>query len=231
MANTLTLSGAVFPEFVTQQSMAHHDGYYEQIVFQEHKVPTRCDNWHDFFNALIWMLFPQSKQALNRLHIDDISQHGLSPRTRRRNHITHFDECGVILAYEDEQDIQALAEHQWQDSFIAQRPRWGQQIDAFCFGHANLEMLLNPFTGLTGKWLGVKVEATFWQMSLAQQYAYLDKAFVTQHVQAGSFNLPKPLKPLPLLGIPGWWPQNQDPDFYTNTDYFRPKPQASQSTV
>ena len=32
---------------------------------------------------------------------------------------------------------------------------------------------------------------------------------------------PRELSPLPVLGIPGWWPDNERADFYDNTDYFR----------
>ena len=28
--------------------------------------------------------------------------------------------------------------------------------------------------------------------------------------------------PLPVLGIPGWWPANEDPDFYVDNRVFRP---------
>ncbi|VVE59910.1 membrane protein [Pandoraea pnomenusa] len=28
--------------------------------------------------------------------------------------------------------------------------------------------------------------------------------------------------PLPVLGIPGWWPENEAPDFYRDTVVFRP---------
>ena len=31
------------------------------------------------------------------------------------------------------------------------------------------------------------------------------------------------LTPLPVLGVPGWWPDNADPGFYADTSVFRPK--------
>ena len=33
----------------------------------------------------------------------------------------------------------------------------------------------------------------------------------------------KPFSPLPLLGVPGWWPANADPDFYADASVFRPR--------
>jgi Protein of unknown function (DUF3025) len=33
----------------------------------------------------------------------------------------------------------------------------------------------------------------------------------------------KPFTPLPVLGVPGWWPANEDPAFYADVGVFRPK--------
>jgi hypothetical protein len=33
----------------------------------------------------------------------------------------------------------------------------------------------------------------------------------------------KPFSPLPLLGVPGWWPANEDPAFYADASVFRPQ--------
>jgi hypothetical protein len=33
---------------------------------------------------------------------------------------------------------------------------------------------------------------------------------------------PRDLSPLPLMGIPGWCADNEDPAFYGNTRIFRP---------
>src|SRR3990167_9931502 len=38
---------------------------YEPRIFLSSEVSTRPENWHDFFNALIWYTFPKSKAALN----------------------------------------------------------------------------------------------------------------------------------------------------------------------
>src|SRR5262249_26039402 len=41
---------------------------YEIRVFETGEVQTRPDNWHDLFNALVWIAFPRTKAALNRHH-------------------------------------------------------------------------------------------------------------------------------------------------------------------
>ena len=35
------------------------------------------------------------------------------------------------------------------------------------------------------------------------------------------------LPPLPVLGIPGWWPPNEEEGFYADEQVFRPKRLAS----
>ncbi len=197
--------------------------YYEQIIFEDKCVPTRPRNWHDFYNACIWRLFPKTKHALNRIHMFEISEFGLTPRTSRRDRVTHFDECGVVLAFSDPHVMKALTEHQWQYAFIEERSAWGSSVNAYLFGHANYEMLMNPHIGLTGKWLGVEVGTSFWDWPLKEQYKFLDQELERYAGEAKSFTRKNQLHPLPLLGIPGWWRENERPEFYDNVDYFRPK--------
>lgn len=211
------------PSFTCQSELAQEQDYYEQIIFRQGKVPTRPDNWHDLFNALIWMLFPQSKKQLNQLHIEDIQQHGLTPRTSRRDRITHFDECGVVLMVKDTELLDLLRQHQWQQVFIENRAAWGRDIQPLVFGHANYEMLLQPFRGLTGKWLAVQPDAQWWQMDVKSQYREADRLLVDVISQLQPFEHRGRLLPLPLLGIPGWYEANRDPQYYLDTDYFRPK--------
>ena len=216
------------PRFVCQSELADDGEYYEQIIFNHGHIPTRPDNWHDLFNGLIWLQFPQIKRLLNQLHMQDIEQFGVNPRTLRRNNLTHFDECGVILAVEEGHEylLDALADHQWHRVFVEHRSAWGQKIHPHVFGHANLEMLLQPFIGLTGKWLGVSVAAGYAELPLKQQLSLLDQR-VVQHIKSDDvFARRHALLPIPLLGIPGFYAANQDPDFYHNSDYFRPKSAA-----
>ncbi|OFC72246.1 hypothetical protein BFC18_04060 [Alteromonas confluentis] len=216
------------PEFKGQSTFSDDDGrYYEEIIFQDNVLPTRESNWHDFFNALIWMQFPRTKGLLNRMHVEDIAAHGVHPRTASRNRITHFDECGVVLAVPERLQPQgrellyALAHHNWIEIMLEKRANWGDVLYPFIFGHANLEMLLEPFIGLTGKWLAVTVPDDFNQMSFQQQCHAVDTALFQRFTKTDVFSVKGHLHPLPLLGVPGWYsPQNLT--FYQNTDYFRP---------
>ncbi|MFZ4626519.1 MAG: DUF3025 domain-containing protein, partial [Rhodoferax sp.] len=74
---------------------------YEQFIFSTAKVPTR-DNLHDFFNALIWLHFPQAKKRLNQLHAAQIAGTGVTPtRGPARDGLTLFDENVALLRAPD----------------------------------------------------------------------------------------------------------------------------------
>lgn len=197
--------------------------YYEQIIFEDQIIPTRWHSWHDLFNAAIWMLFPKSKATLNKLHIAEITEHGLTPRTPMRDRITHFDECGVVLAVNNSVMEELLSEHQWQQAFVENRDCWYKDAKPFIFGHANYEMLLEPYIGLTGKWLAIEVSESFFKKTEEQQYLALDEMLAERFAEKSCFQEKGQLLPLPLLGIPSWCKENEDASFYTNTDYFRPK--------
>ncbi|MDN4501020.1 DUF3025 domain-containing protein [Alteromonadaceae bacterium BrNp21-10] len=211
--------------FIEQAKVAEDLGYYEEIIYEHKLVPTREHSWHDLFNACIWLNFPQSKALLNQQHIEDIRQFGLNPRTPRRNRITHFDECGVILAYSQSDIPMQLREHQWQKSFVEQRQQWGTNIEALIFGHANYEMLLQPYIGLTAKFIAIEVADDYWQSDLAARYELLDNALVAL-IKQDCFAHKGIMSPLPLLGVPGWWPENEFAEFYDNRGYFMPKRQS-----
>ncbi|MBE1299649.1 MAG: DUF3025 domain-containing protein [Alteromonadaceae bacterium] len=207
-------------QFVEQIDFAGR--YYEQVIYEDRIIPTRLNNWHDFFNACIWMLFPHSKSLLNQLHISDITTHGLNPRTPARNRITHFDECGGVLLYQDETELALLQEHQWTRAFYENRAWWGKRLRFINFGHANYEMLLNPFLGLTGKCIPVKANASVMELESLEMYKCLDTALAEELKSGSWFAKRGNLKPLPLLGIPNWDARNAHPEFYDNRDYFRP---------
>ena len=204
------------------QELVGEELYYEEIIYQRGIIPTRENNWHDLFNAAIWMLFPKSKTRLNEIHIEEIQQHGLNPRTPIRNRVTHFDECGGILTYVDDEHLAQLQQHEWRQAFMDRSGAWQKETAFFIFGHANYEMLLVPFLGLTAKYLAFKVRPDFYQSTLEEQYWFLDQLLTEHLTDSQIFAKRGSLKPLPVLGIPGWWHGEQDQQFYGNRDYFRP---------
>lgn len=210
--------------FIKQNEETLAEGLgYETHIYQHHQIPTREFSWHDFFNACIWGAFPRSKQALNHQHVQQIAEFGSEKRSRKRDILTQFDECGIVLAYRNEQDKQNLQAHLWIQAFWHDRQNWHQQIKPFIFGHAIYEMCLQPFIGLTAKALFVKVDEDFFTQSLEQQMVFIDTYLSQQMIQQDIFADKRALSPLPVLGIPGWCEDNQHLSYYQNTQYFRPK--------
>jgi Protein of unknown function (DUF3025) len=177
---------------------------YESFIARTGGVPTR-DNLHDHFNRLIWHRYPAAKQRLNGLQAVEIGRQGVVPwRGALRDALTLFDENGAIWRDASPMLAQALAARDWQALFVTHRALWqSQQFEIF--GHALLEQLaLWPRKALTAHVLLVDPLAL-----TPQQWMH------------------KPFLPLPVLGIPGWWPANEDPAFYEDKQVFRPAPLKS----
>jgi hypothetical protein len=193
---------------------------YEHAIAQQGKVATRANNWHDCFNAFVWFTYPKIKAALNNLHIHAL-QRTPSPHHRCavRDAATLLDESGVLLPYCDEKLNQALYQRAWKTLCQTHAHRWGGQIEAFLIGHANFEKALQPYIGWTGKaWL-IKVSSAFFHYPMSQKCQVLDD-IISKLINQGKLSTTHQLPPLPLLGIPGWWPL-QDEAFYQNAQYFR----------
>ncbi|NIC42590.1 DUF3025 domain-containing protein, partial [Aquabacterium sp. A08] len=191
---------------------------YESHIHATGAVPTR-ENLHDFFNALCWMRFPQTKRELNRLQAGAIAQAGGVQATRGplRDALTLFDENALLLQA-PEPLWDALRARDWARLFLTLRPLWAQAT-AVTFGHALTEKLVAPYKSITAHVLCLPVPPNLppdpgtgahpWDSWLAAQ---LTPAWLAT----------KPYTPLPVLGLPGWWPANQDPAFYADPDVFRP---------
>lgn len=213
--------------FVENDALSADGRYYEEYIYATGNIPTRSENWHDFFGALIWCLFPRTKALLNQLHMQQIAVYGLKQRSVLRNKLTLFDECGVIICLEPEaaQQAELLRQHQWQQSFVRRRHQWWQHIRPVIFGHAIYEMATAPYIGLTAKALFVEVPSGFCNWSLTAAYSFLDGKLHEQIANQSALLNNQQLTPLPLLGVPGWYKDNENTGFYHNTDYFRPRRQ------
>ncbi len=214
---------------------------YEERVYKKGIISTREKNWHDLFNAFIWLLFPKTKILLNDLHMQELKKQAGKKRTSCRDAITHIDESGIIIASSDITLLEALKNHQWQDVFVNSRNIWSintrlntdsnnssnnnniKKIGAFVFGHGMYEKAFKPFIGFTGKAYCLKVDNNFYQQDKITQYHQLDQLLSDDIKEKKSLSDSSHLSPLPILGIPGWADENQLPEFYENKNYFRPK--------
>ena len=198
--------------FVPQSALPESQPY-EQFIFETRSVPTR-DNLHDFFNGLIWIHFPKTKTRLNELQAAEIARAGVQPlRGPVRDALTVFDEnAALLIAPQPLWD--ALAARDWQALFVTLRPLW-RQAQLVLFGHALLEKLASPRKAITAH--VYRAQAAINSIATADQ---LD-AWVAASLSAEWLET-KPFLPLPVLGVPGWWPDNEDGSFYNDATVFRP---------
>ncbi len=223
-------AGAPLPAGLRFVCELEPDAYYEMHIGATGEVPSRARNWHDWFNALAWLAWPRAKAALNRRHVRAIAR-GEAKRGPLRDAATLLDECGVIVAVADPRLGQLLDDMRWRELFIERRDDWGRRIAAHTLGHALMETGLTPHLGWCGKALIMEVEAGFFELLAEEQADRLDAELAARLDDDGFLASPRALCPLPLLGIPGWWPDNENPAFYDNADYFRPTRRAKSATV
>jgi hypothetical protein len=205
--------------FYDPRSLA--DGNYEARIFDTGVVATRPNDWHDLFNCLCWLAWPRTKATLNGLHIAEMARQNGKQRSKVRDAATLLDESGLILACSDMEMAQALREQDWHALFVGHQASWGRSVEPYVIGHALMQKGLAPFIGIVAKTIVIEVPSDWFHQDAASKLADLDTRLAAW-VQAGGLVSPKLLPPLPVLGIPGWWPI-QDAAFYANTEHFRPR--------
>lgn len=199
VAAALDASGGVV-RFVPQAELPEGEAY-EAFVRRSGRVPTR-DNLHDLFNGLVWLRFPALKRCLNELHAAQIAAEGVAhARGPLRDALTLFDENGAWWQAPAEL-VQALRQRDWHALFVGHRALWPQAWLTLV-GHALLEKLVQPRKAIT-----------------AHLWATPDVAGDPRGVTAAAWR-DKPFLPLPVLGVPGWWPANESAGFYDDADVFR----------
>ena len=211
-ADALNAWGPAPVRFVAQSVMPEGQAY-EQFIFKTQTVPTR-DNLHDFFNGLCWLTFPHTKKKLNQLQAQQLALDGVQQtRGPVRDALTLFDEnAAFLLAPQPLWD--ALIAKNWQRLFIELRPMW-QDAQLVLFGHALLEKLVNPRKPITAH--------VYWAQPAINSIADLD-AWIAGDITTHKLAC-KPFVPLPVLGVPGWWADNENPCFYGDILVFRPEKQ------
>ena len=92
----------------------------------------------------------------------------------------------------------------------------------YLFGHALYEKALRPFLGITGRGILLKTESALLAQPPREQLAVLDSQVAATISESGNLTAPRELAVIPVLGVPGWCPGNEQESYYDNTDYFRP---------
>jgi Protein of unknown function (DUF3025) len=215
----LNQAGPVPVRFVPQAELPAGRAY-EQHIFDAACVPTR-DGLHDFFNGLVWHQFPHTKKRLNALQAAQIAHTGVQPvRGPARDALTVFDENAALLQAPDVL-WDALVAKDWQRLFVDLRPLWGQ-AHLVLFGHALMEKLVSPRKAITAHVYRVFGATN----SVASMDAWLAADLSADRLAS------KPFAHLPVLGVPGWWADNEDAAFYADTSVFRaPRPAGTASQI
>jgi hypothetical protein len=128
-----------------------------------------------------------------------------------RDALTLFDE-NVLLLQSSDALWQALQDRDWIKLFVQLRDEW-QSAHIVTFGHALLEKLVTPYKSITAHVYRIALDVD------AQDDEALDD-WLASNLQP-NFLATKPFLPLPVLGIPEWWPENKDASFYSDTQVFR----------
>ena len=199
-------------KFVPQSTLPEGQAY-EDFIFKTAQVPTR-DGLHDFFNGLCWHRFPLAKRRLNQLQAAEIDTQGIrATRGPVRDALTLFDE-NVVLMHAPDDVWAALQARDWLKLFVDLRDQW-QQVHLVLFGHALLEKLVTPYKSITAHVYRVDSDIN------PHDEAALD-VWLVQDLQPAKLAT-KPYEPLPILGVPGWWPANAERAYYEDVNVFRPK--------
>lgn len=192
---------------------------YETHIAETGAVPTR-HNLHDFFNALVWFAYPRIKAALNARQAAAIDAAGVGAvRGGVRDALTLLDENGALFATSDPALAAALRGFDWPTLMRASRDAWGARCDARIVGHALCEKLVDPYKGCTAHAWIVEVPAAYFDWPDARRRAWLDERVAA--ALAATDPASRGFAPLPVLGVPGWWPANASPAFYDDPQVFR----------
>ena len=197
--------------------------HYETRIAHSGEVATR-EIWHDLFNGLQWLSFPQTKAVISARHAQLLAtrgEHESKLRSVPRDVLTLFDEGGIIICSPDDSLLELVRNFKWRELFVERRAEVMANMRFHLAGHSVLEKMLAPFIGITAKAMLFKVDAPMMTQSVATQIAHLD-AHAAQWLY-GDINLAatRNLHPVPILGVPGWDARNDDAAFYGDTHYFR----------
>ena len=197
--------------------------HYESRIAESGEIATR-ENWHDFFNAMSWLAFPETKSAISELHARLLSSRGeeeIRARSVPRDVLTLFDEGGIIVTSCDETLLELIRRFEWKMLFVERRAEVMASMRFYLFGHSMLEKALDPYVGVTAKAILFRVDDAFMVSNHAAQMRHIDHRAAAWLMDENNLSSSKNFSPVPWLGVPGWWKENESSGFYDNAQYFR----------
>lgn len=234
------VSGGGFAlKFVRQQRLGRAErrqlGWladYQMRIFLSGEVPSRPNNWHDFFNAWSWIHFPKSKAALNLRHFicaDEIYgfpwRRSAGNRSKEQDFLTLFDEGGLVVVCEDDDLWNLIVDRKWKQLFVDSRHLLGDKVGFLPFGHALFECGLarNPRIHASSVRIKANPKDLRAKKSLPSKeaLAWIDEQLALLLSHRATHSASEHLAALPIWGIPGWDNRSEDPAFISDTSYFR----------
>ena len=200
---------------------------YEIRVHESAELEVRERNWHDFFNVLVWLMFPRAKAALNARHYAEWSVDSAGGRGAVRDALTLFDESGLVVISLQPALLQLVRNFEWKTLFWEQRNALVAGMRILPFGHALCEKALTPYRGMTGHALLLDVDAEWLALEMPDLISRVDRRLEALVADPQSMQTTRQLSPLPVLGVPGWCRENEVADYYDDTRYFRPGRRAA----
>lgn len=205
-------------------------------------IPTRRDNLHDLCNALVWLVFPRTKAALNAVHLEI----GSSPaagrvggrRGARRDAATLLDESGVVVLCADPGLVALWRARRWRALFHERADDIARAMTIAVIGHGVLAKLIAPYPALTAHALVIAPTAGTPARSARGGGSVrspaepgspeaVDRSAAAWLAALGAELAPADLLPLPLAAWPGWDPAERGPERFDDTAVFRPLSRSS----
>jgi hypothetical protein len=85
---------------------------YEASIIEDHQIPMRERNLHDYFNSLVWLRFPLAKLALHERAYQSYLEAPPAVTGNLRNDLTdaltRFDEGGLVYFLVDGEDTELV---------------------------------------------------------------------------------------------------------------------------
>lgn len=208
------VSGSGKPLRFVPQNHLPADRAYESWIADTGCVPTR-DNLHDRYNAMMWLCAPRTKARLNHVQAAQLLLRGSTgARGAARDAATLWDENLMVLVCvrEAERLLDCVSRADWSALFVVHGNRWHRDWQPMAFGHALLEKLQHPYKAITAHCVVIAAATADWEAVDAPLAERVSPELA-----------PRALHPLPVMGIPGWHPENTSPAFYQDAAVFRPR--------
>lgn len=185
------------------------DTLYQARIFLKGEVSTRLNNWHDFFNALIWPSFPLLKAYINQRHFFIFDENSDFPwtkavpqRTREQDALTIFDEGGAIVVVRQQSFLDELKKMDSLQKKHAIANNIGKNIQIFFFGHAIYEILvLNMHPDLLASGIWLVADFGYFDLPISNQVQIADERATQWIKQKGALLQPKDFLGVPVNGL------------------------------